>query len=295
VSQRIAFLGTGIMGAPMAIHLARAGYQISCFNRTRAKTTSVVEAGATAFDSPQEAAQDADVIITMVTDGPDVEEVLFGEAGAVQAAAKGVLCIDMTTISPALTREIALRAEELGARTLDAPVTGGQIGAQNASLSIMVGGNENDFEAARPIFQTLGKTITYCGDHGAGQSVKLCNQICGAMNLLGVCEALTLGRKLGIDPNTMVQVIGAGAGSSWAMQNLAPKIINRDFAPGFMIQTQQKDMRLVAEAANETSTSLPGASLAQQLWRAAEANGMEREGIQAMAKVLEQLSNLELD
>lgn len=281
------------MGAPMAVHLLRAGHTVSCFNRTKSKTQPVVEAGGAAFDSPREAAREADVIITMVTDGPDVEAVLLGENGALQDAKPGVLCIDMTTMSPALTQEIAKRAGELGARTLDAPVTGGEIGAKNATLSIMVGGNKDDFEAALPIFEVLGKTITYCGDHGAGQSVKLCNQICGAMNLLGVCEALTLGEKMGVDPEIVMQVINGGAGASWAMQNLAPKIIARDFSPGFMVETQQKDMRLVAQAAEQTNTVLPGAALAQQLWRAAQSHGSDRNGIQAMAKVLRGLSNLE--
>lgn len=293
MSLRIAFLGTGIMGAPMAVHLLRAGHTVSCFNRTKSKTQPVVEAGGTAFDSPREAARDVDVVITMVTDGPDVEAVLFGENGALQDAKPGVLCIDMTTMSPSLTQEIAARAKELGARTLDAPVTGGEIGAKNATLSIMVGGDKDDFEAARPILEVLGKTITYCGDHGAGQSVKLCNQVCGAMNLLGVCEALTLGEKMGVDPEIVMQVINGGAGASWAMQNLAPKIIARDFSPGFMVETQQKDMRLVAQAAEQTNTVLPGAALAQQLWRAAQSHGSDRDGIQAMAKVLRGLSNLD--
>ncbi len=293
MSLHIAFLGTGIMGAPMAVHLLDAGHTVTCFNRTKSKTEPVVEAGGTAFDSPREAAREADVVITMVTDGPDVEAVLFGEDGALQEAKPGVLCIDMTTMSPSFTQEIAARAKELGARTLDAPVTGGEIGAKNATLSIMVGGDKDDFEDARPILEVLGKTITYCGDHGAGQSVKLCNQVCGAMNLLGVCEALTLGEKMGVDPEIVMQVINGGAGASWAMQNLAPKIIARDFSPGFMVETQQKDMRLVAEAAEQTNTVLPGAALAQQLWRAAQSHGSDRNGIQAMAKVLRGLSNLD--
>jgi 3-hydroxyisobutyrate dehydrogenase len=291
-NQHIAWLGTGIMGAPMAVHLLRAEYSVTCFNRTKAKTQPVVDAGGTACDTPAEAAREADVVITMVTDGPDVEGVLFGEDGTLETLREGALIIDMSTISPFLTRAMANRAAEKKVRYLDAPVTGGQIGAENATLSIMVGGDASTLEEARPILEILGKTITHCGDVGAGQCVKLGNQICGAMNLLGVCEALTLGRKLGVDPEKMVQVIGAGAGSSWAMQNLAPKIIARDFAPGFMVETQQKDMRLVAEAAEETSTSLPGAALATQLWRAAEAKGDGREGIHAMAKVIEALSNL---
>lgn len=199
----------------------------------------------------------------------------------------------MTTISPSLTREIAIRAQEKNARTLDAPVTGGEIGAQNATLSIMVGGDQSDFEAARPIFQTLGKTITYCGDHGAGQSVKLCNQICGAMNLLGVCEALTLGEKMGIDPSVIAQVVSGGAGASWAMQNLAPKINRGDYAPGFMVDTQQKDMGLVLQAAEEVQAALPGAALATQLWRAAQAAGDGSEGIEAMFKVLAKMAALQ--
>lgn len=290
------------MGAPLAVHLLRAGHSVHCFNRTKSKTQPVVEAGGTACDSPREAAQNADVIITMVTDGPDVEQVLFGENGALagvtenepHAAKPGVLCIDLTTMSPQLTRNFAERVKSLGARTLDAPVTGGEIGAQDATLSIMVGGDENDFHEARPLLEIMGRTITYCGDHGAGQSVKLCNQICGAMNLLGVCEALTLGEKMGVDPAIVAQVVSAGAGASWAMQNLAPKIIANDFAPGFMVETQQKDMRLVAEAGEETNTALPGAALATQLWRAAQAQGDGREGIQAMAKVLRVLSGGEV-
>lgn len=290
--HRIAFLGTGIMGAPMAAHLSSAGYEVRCYNRTRSKTAPVVEAGGTAFDTPAQAAEGAEVVITMVTDGPDVEAVLLGPGGALETAAPGALLIDMSTISPAVAQSIAERAGERGFRTLDAPVTGGEIGAVNATLSIMVGGDENDLEAARPLFEVLGKTITHCGPHGAGQSVKLCNQICGAMNLLGVCEALALGTKLGVAPEIVTTVINGGAASSWAMQNLAPKINRGDFSPGFMIDTQQKDMRLVAQAAEAAGVPLPGASLAQQLWRAAQAQGHGHDGIQAMFKVIEQMANL---
>jgi 3-hydroxyisobutyrate dehydrogenase len=290
--KTIAFLGTGLMGAPMAAHLARAGYTVRVYNRTQSKTQRVVEAGATAFATPAEAAQHVDVVITNVTDGPDVEQLLFGESGALSTAPQSTLILDFSTISPLLTQEMAARAQERGFRFLDAPVTGGQIGAENATLSIMVGGSESDLEEARPILETVGKTITHCGPIGAGQSVKLCNQICGAMNLLGVCEALTLGQKMGIDPDVIVRVISAGAGNSWAMQNLAPKINSGDWAPGFMIDTQQKDMRLVAQAAEAAEVSLPGAALATQLWRSAQAHGWGEEGIQSMAKVLQQLANM---
>lgn len=292
MTKTIAFLGTGLMGAPMAVHLLNAGHKVLCFNRTKSKTQPVVEAGGIACDSPAQAASQADVIITMVTDGPDVEQVLFGSKGALESAPQSGLIVDMSTISPTLTRDMAQRAQERGFKYLDAPVTGGQTGAQNATLSIMVGGDQSTLEEARPILETMGAKITHCGPIGSGQSVKLCNQICGALNLLGVCEALALGRKMGIDPNAIVEVIGAGAGSSWAMQNLAPKINAGDFAPGFMIDTQQKDMRLVAQAGEETQTALPGAALATQLWRAAQANGDGAEGIQAMAKVLYQMADL---
>lgn len=290
--RSIAFLGTGIMGAPMAVNLLRAGHRVTCYNRTASKTQPVVDAGGVACATAATAAQAAAVIITMVTDGPDVEQVLFGPGGALETAPPGGLHIDMSTISPAVARDLAQRLAARQMRALDAPVTGGQPGAIGGTLSIMVGGERANFEAARPIFEAMGKTITYCGDHGAGQSVKLCNQICGAMNLLGVCEALTLGQQLGIDPTIIATVIGAGAGSSWAMQNLAPKIIKGDFAPGFMIDTQQKDMRLVAEAAAGANVPLPGAALAQQLWRVAQAHDWGAEGIQSMAKVIELMANL---
>ncbi len=279
------------MGAPMAVHLQRAGYEVRCFNRTKSKTAPIVEAGGAVFDTPAEAAQNAEIVITMVTDGPDVEAVLFGQNGALETATPGALVIDMSTISPEVARENARKAAHF--RVLDAPVTGGEMGAINATLSIMVGGDAADFEAARPIFEVLGKTITHCGPHGAGQSVKLCNQICGAMNLLGVCEALILGQKQGVDPNIVAKVINGGAAASWAMQVLAPKINAGDFAPGFMIDTQQKDMRLVMQAAESAGVPLLGAALAQQLWRAAQTQGCGSDGIQAMFKVLAEMANLQ--
>ena len=281
------------MGAPMAAHLQRAGHSIRCYNRTRAKTQSVVDAGAQAFDTPREAAQGAQIIITMVTDGPDVEAVLFGENGAFadeSSTRNDVLCIDMSTISPELTRDLSKRAKEKGARYLDAPVTGGEVGAQNATLSIMVGGDKADFDQAQPIFQALGKTITYCGQVGSGQSVKLCNQICGVMNLLGVCEALVLGEKMGLELETVIKVVGAGAASSWAMQNLAPKIARGDFAPAFMVETQQKDNRLVAEAADALGVPILGTDLARNLWRIAQSRGWGQEGTQVLFKVLQEMA-----
>ncbi len=288
----IAFLGTGIMGAPMAMNLLRAGHRVACYNRTRAKTEPVVAAGGRAFDTPAEAARQAAIIITMVTDSPDVEAVIFGPEGALQTAREGALWIDMSTIAPAQARSMAERAAAHKIRALDAPVTGGEIGAQSGALSIMVGGEASDLEEALPVLEAMGQTITHCGGHGAGQSVKLCNQICGAMNLLGVCEALALGYKMGIAPETIIAVVGAGAGNSWAMQVLAPKIAAGDFNPGFMIDTQLKDCRLIAEAAEQAGVPTLGATVAHQLWRAAQAQGMGHEGIQSLYKVIARMSDM---
>lgn len=292
MKPQIAFLGTGLMGAPMAINLVNAGYAVNVYNRTASKAQPVVDAGGKYFSTPAEAAQNASVIITIVTDGPDVEEVLFGTDGALKNAPQNALILVMSTISPQMNKDMAQRAAAQSIRMIDAPVSGGDIGAQNGTLSIMAGGADNDIAETMPIFEVLGKTITHCGPIGSGQVVKLCNQICGALNMLGVSEAMALGAKNQIDPEVLIRVISGGAGSSWAMENLAPKVANEDWSPGFMVETQQKDMRLVAEMASQTHTSLPGAALTSQLWQAVEAKGDGKEGIQALAKVLFEMANL---
>ena len=293
MSAKVAFLGTGLMGAPMAVNLVRAGFEVGCYNRTASRTAPVVEAGGTAHPTPREAAAGAAFVVSIVTDGPDVEQVLFGPEGATQSAAPGALFIEMSTIAPAVAKDLAKRAGALGFRFLEAPVTGGTIGAQKGTLSILAGGHETDFAAAAPLFAALGQKATLCGGSGAGQGVKLCNQIMGALNLLGVCEALVLCRKMEIDGAKLVEALGSGAATSWALQNLGPKILAGDFAPGFMVDTQQKDMRLVAAAAEAADVALPGAALTTQLWRAAQAAGNGAEGIQALYKVLESLAGLE--
>lgn len=289
------------MGAPMASHLARAGHGVRVYNRTPSKTQTVVEAGATAFDTPRQCAQNADVVFITVTDGPDVEAVLFGENGAFvdwendtsstrSSPQRDVLCIDMSTISPQVAKDIAARLAAIGVRFLDAPITGGEVGAQNGTLSIMVGGDKSDYERALPLFETFGKTFTYCGAHGAGQSVKLCNQICGALNLLGVCEALVLGEKMGVELDAIIKVVGAGAGSSWAMCNLAPKIAAGDFAPAFAVDTHQKDMRLVSEAAETAGVPIFGTETVRSLLRIAQSKGWGEEGSQVLFKVLQEMT-----
>ena len=288
---RISFLGMGLMGSRMACNLLKTGYSVQAYNRTLSRTEEVVAAGGTAFATPQQAAQGADCVITCVTDGPDVLSVLFGENPAASSAKQGALFIDMSTIAPDVSKSIGEKLQSMGHRFIEAPVTGGTIGAQNATLSILVGGEKRDYDDALPILQAMGKNITHCGPWGAGQGVKLCNQIMGAMNLLGVCEAMSLAKGLDIDPAILVQALQGGAATSWALQNLGPKICKSDWSPGFMVDTQQKDMRLVAQAAESAQVSLPGAALVTQLWRSAQVYGDGAEGIHALAKVLDRLSN----
>lgn len=289
--QSIAFLGTGLMGGPMAQNLLKAGHRVAVYNRTPSKTEPIVAAGGKAFATPEETARGCDVVISCVTDGPDVRQVLLSDRGAAKGAAPGALFIDMSTISPAAAIEIAAQLRAGGFRFIEAPITGGTIGAINATLSILVGGAQDDFDAALPVLQAMGKNITHCGGPGAGQGVKLCNQIMGAMNLLGVCEAFSLARGLGIDPAILSPALGSGAAASWGLQNLAPKIAAGDWSPGFMVDTQQKDMRLVLEAAEQINAVLPGTSLVTQLWRSAQAQGEGAEGIHALDKVMQRLAN----
>jgi len=290
--QSIAFLGMGLMGVPMTQNLLKAGFSVACYNRTASKTQPVVEAGGTSFESPKEAAKGADVVISCVTDGPDVEGVLFDDEGAIYGAKANTIFIDMSTIAPAVSVQIGERLKDGGFRFVEAPVTGGTVGAQKGTLSILVGGSENDFLELQQVFAAMGKNITHCGPWGAGQGVKLCNQIMGAMNILGVCEAFSLARGLKIDPALIEKALNDGAASSWALQNLAPKIAAGDWSPGFMVDTQQKDMKLILEAAEQVQAVLPGSALVTQLWRSAQANGDGADGIHALDKVLQRLARV---
>lgn len=290
---RIGFVGLGIMGQPMARNALKAGFPVTVTNRTLAKADPLKADGATVVKTPREVAQRSDIVVTMVTNAPEVEAVTFGPDGVADGAHDGLLVIDMSSISPVAARDIATRAEQRGFRTLDAPVSGGQIGAVEARLSIMVGGDEADLERARPLFEALGKTIVHIGGHGAGQACKLANQIAVAINNLGVSEALVFAAAMGIDLERTRQVIAGGAGSSWAMQNYAPKMLAGDFQPGFMVDHQQKDLRNVLDAAYGANVSLPGTSLAHALYTALQRDGGGREGNLAIVKVIEKLSGIE--
>jgi len=290
---RVGFCGLGIMGLPMARNALGAGFPVAVWNRTGARAEPLAALGATVLATPRAVAEASDVVVTMVTSSPDVEAVTFGPEGIAAGAHPGLLAIDMSTISPAVTRSIAERAAVAGFATLDAPVSGGEIGAIEARLAIMVGGEAADVARAMPLFEALGKTIVHIGGHGAGQACKLANQIAVAVNNLGVSEALVFAAAQGIDLERTRQVIAGGAGSSWAMANYAPKMLAGDFRPGFMVDLQQKDLRLVLEAAFAEHVSLPGTSLAHALYSALQQDGGGREGNLALIKVIERLSGRE--
>jgi len=291
--ERVGVVGLGIMGLPMARNLLRAGFPTSVWNRTAARAEPVRAEGATVLRSPRDVASASDIVISMVTDSPDVEAVTFGPEGIAEGAHDGLLAIDMSTISPDVSRDLARRAAERGFRVLDAPVSGGQIGAVEARLTIMVGGDEADVERAMPVFRALGKTIVHMGPHGAGQATKAANQIAVALNNLGVSEALVFAAAQGLDVAKVREVIASGAGGSWATVNYAPKILVGDFAPGFMVDLQQKDLRIALDAAYAKRASLPGTALVHELYTALQRSGEGRDGNHALIKVIERLSGVE--
>ena len=293
--ERVGFVGTGIMGAPMARNALKAGFTVTVTNRTLARAEPLAKDGATVVKTPREVAERSDIVVTMVPNTPHVEAAVFGPDGIAAGAREGLLLIDMSTISPTATRELADRAAKNKPpfHTLDAPVSGGEIGAIEARLSIMIGGDAADVKRATPVFEALGKTIVHIGDHGAGQACKLANQIAVAINNLGVSEALVFAASQGIDLEKTRQVIAGGAGSSWAMNNYAPKMLAGDFRAGFMIDLQQKDLRLVLDNAFADHISLPGAALVHELYNALQNDGGGREGNHALIKVIERLSKIE--
>ena len=292
--ERMGFIGLGIMGKPMARNLLKAGYPLTVYNRSDGPVEELVAAGAVAAASPQAVAAEADIIVTIVTDTPDVRQVLLGENGAIHAIEQDSVVIDMSTISPTATREMASILQEKGASMLDAPVSGGEGGAIAGTLSIMVGGEEVVFKRCLPVFETLGKNIVHVGRCGAGQLTKLCNQIAVAVTNLAMSEALIFGAKSGLDLKKMQHAIQGGAAGSWQLSNLAPRVLERDFAPGFMVKLQQKDLRLVLQEADRLKLSLPATSLVHHLFHALESQGGGDEGTQALVKVLERLGGVEV-
>ncbi len=294
MAERIGFIGLGIMGEPMCRNLMKAGYACTVNTRTKSRADQLLSEGAVWSDSPKDTAGKSDVIITIVTDTPDVEKVILGENGIIEGIDRGSVVIDMSTISPSATRNMAAALREKGADMLDAPVSGGDTGAIAGTLSIMVGGRQDVFDRCLPVFEAMGKSINLIGDHGAGQMTKLCNQVAVSVANLAMAEALILAAKAGLDMEKMLAAISGGAAGSWQLSNLAPRIIKRDFDPGFMVKLQQKDLRLVLGAASELGLGLPGASLAHQLFNTIEAAGEGDEGTQALVKSLERMASVEV-
>jgi len=289
-TERIGFIGLGVMGKPMALNLLNAGYKLTVWNRTRSKMDDLLAAGASGANSPREVAEKSDVVITMVSDSSDVEEVTLGPDGVIHGVHKGLVFIDMSTISPTVTRKVANELNAKGVKVLDAPVSGGEVGAKQATLSIMVGGQKETFDECLPILQALGKKITHMGLNGMGQTTKLCNQTICALNIQAVCEGLMLGAKAGLNLKKLLEVVTAGAANSWMLSNLGPKMVERDMRPGFKIKHQQKDLKLVLSFAAELGLPLPGTALVQQMLRAVEAEGLGEQGTQAAIVVMEKLA-----
>jgi 3-hydroxyisobutyrate dehydrogenase len=289
----VGFIGLGIMGRPMAGHLLGAGHPLAVHNRTRAKTEDLAARGAVVCDAPRDVAARSEVIFTMVPDSPDVEAVVGGPGGVIEGIRPGSVVVDMSTISPDVERRLDALLRARGAALIDAPVSGGDVGARQATLSIMAGGDPGVFGRVRPLLDVLGRRITYCGPVGSGQVAKLCNQILVSVNLLAVAEALVFCRKNGLEPEVMIRAVEGGAAQSWQLTNLGPRILGRDFAPGFMVDLVQKDLRLIIDSAGRAGASLPATALVHQLFGSAQARGEGRAGTQVLARVLERLSGLE--
>lgn len=287
---RVGFVGLGIMGSPMAMNCLKAGFPLTVYNRTAAKADALGVAGAEVAGSPAAVAKVSDVVVTCVTDTPDVLEVMLGEPDGIAAGVRdGAIVIDCSTVAPSAAQQCAEALSQRGAAFLDAPVSGGDVGAKAGTLSIMVGGPKDAFDRALPVLSAMGKTVTHCGRSGAGYTVKLCNQILGGLHLLAAAEALSLAVASGIDPDAMLQAVSSGAAGSWMLSNLAPKMAGGDWRAGFFVDYQLKDLHLAAQAAHRLSLPLPGAALAETMFRAASAQGFGREGTQSLYKTVRAL------
>jgi 3-hydroxyisobutyrate dehydrogenase len=291
--MRVGWIGTGVMGTSMCGHVLAAGYEVTVHNRTRARADSLVERGATWADTPADVAAASEITFSIVGYPADVREVLLGPDGVVGAAAAGSVVVDMTTSEPSLAEEIhtAAAARDVGA--LDAPVSGGDVGARNAALSIMVGGDQETFARVRPLFEVMGKTIVRQGGPGSGQHTKMVNQILIATGMIGVCEALLYGYRAGLDLETVMQSVSGGAAGSWSLTNYGPRMLSGDFEPGFFVEHFVKDMGIALAEARRMHLALPGLALAEQLYVALVAQGGGRKGTQALLLALASLSHVD--
>ncbi len=292
MNERVGFVGLGIMGQGMARNLLKAGYSVRVWNRTTSRMAPLLEVGATAAASPADVAAHCDIIITCVSDTPDVEAVILGENGILCGAQEGALVIDCSTISPQTTIEIAKQLNAKGVSMLDAPISGGSEGAANGTLSIMIGGDAEQVERAKGVFEAMGKTITYVGGQGAGQTVKLINQILVVGNCLAMSEALIFAQAGGIDLQKCLAAVSGGAAGSWMLANRGPQIIERDWRPGFTIDLQQKDVRLIMQEADALGVPVLMSSQIFSLYRTLQQMGLGEEGNHALVKALENLSGV---
>jgi 3-hydroxyisobutyrate dehydrogenase len=292
--ERVGFIGLGIMGRGMARNILKAGFPLRVWNRTASRMDELAAEGAGPASSPGDLAFHSDIIITCVSDTPDVEQVLLGEGGVIHGARPGSLVIDMSTISPRATQRIAAHLAERHIHMLDAPVSGGSEGAARGTLSIMVGGDVTQFERALPVFQAMGTTITHLGPIGAGQTTKLVNQILVVGHALAMSEALLFAQAGGVDLRKALEAVSGGAAGSWMLSNRGPQILARDWRPGFTIDLQQKDLRLVLQEADRLGVPLPGTALIHQLYRTLQARGLGHEGNHALIKALENLAGIEI-
>ena len=294
MNERIGFIGLGIMGRPMAGHLIGAGYAVTIWNRTRSKMAPLIERGAAAADSPQDVASRSDITITMVADTPDVLAVILGPEGVIRGARPGSIVVDMSTISPVATRDVARQLAERGVEMLDAPVSGGERGAIDATLSIMVGGKPESFERVLPVFQKMGKQIVHLGGTGAGQVTKACNQLVLSLTLLGVAEALTLARKSDVDPAKVRAALLGGFAQSRVLELHGQRMLDRNFEPGFRTRLYHKDMGIVMETGRSAGMPLVGGALAAQLYQIAMTQGLGEKDYSVLARVIAGFAGIEV-
>jgi 3-hydroxyisobutyrate dehydrogenase len=291
----IGWIGTGVMGGPMAGHLLDAGHELHVFNRTRERADGLVEKGANWCDSPADVGAAAEVVCLMLGYPTDVRETVLGDGALLEAMRPGSLLIDFTTSDPTLAAEIAAEAASRDVAALDAPVSGGDVGARNAALVIMVGGDEDSFERARPLLEVLGRLATLQGGPGSGQHTKMMNQIAIASGMIGVCEALLYAYRAGLELETVLESVGGGAAGSWSLANYAPRMLKGDYAPGFMVEHFIKDMEITLAEARRMSLALPGLALAHELYLALRAQGGGRDGTQSLIRALARLSAVDWD
>lgn len=282
--MKIGFIGTGVMGAAIVRNLMAAGYSVNVYNRTKSKTDALVAEGAVWYDNPKEITAASDVVFTMVGYPSDVEETYYGPVGIFATDVTGKILIDMTTSTPTLAEKIGKTAAEKGGEALDAPVSGGDVGAKNGTLTIMTGGSKEAYDAALPIFEKIGKTISHQGNSGAGQHTKMANQIMIAGTMLGMSEMLVYAKAAGLDLQDVMAALGGGGAANWSMQNYGPRILKNDFEPGFFIKHFIKDLRIALDEAKKMQLDLPMTTLAEKLYDQLANEGLENEGTQALIK-----------